>query len=465
MKVVLLTCLLAACTDVQNVGYTGAVTATPTPAVGAARWALALGGAGNDRARGVGFLSSGDVVIAVDEAPLDPADDSGTLGAFGAFVTRRAAADGSEQWTVPFAFGDSSYCDPAALAIDSQDNVIVVGAYWGTVDFGGQQLVLPGGNPPDRIDTFIAKLAPDGHALWARGLTPYADSSSLSVAIGPNDAIVVTGGVFDGTAQLGTASFSDTSSDQHGYVVELDSDGSVVWGNVFGPGTQPENITVTAAGDLAITGSIAAPTTIGSALLDPGGQNSAPYVARFSSAGAFESAHVIATPGDFEADGLGVAAPSAGMLLVQTSEMGSASLGDSAVHAYDGAGNELWASTIPNHGSFGPPIRTLLTTNDGRILSTTWNDAPYNADHPELTTGSLEVVSFDALGTPSTTTLGERMMATPAEITVFFRATAAPDGELTLGGQLGGTIDVGTGPVSAHGSVDVDAFVVVVDQP
>src|ERR1041385_571535 len=51
----------------------------------------------------------------------------------------------------------------AKVALDSEEDAVVVGSFTGTLEMDGTTLTSNGG-----FDTFLAKLAPDGHVPWAR---------------------------------------------------------------------------------------------------------------------------------------------------------------------------------------------------------------------------------------------------------------------------------------------------------
>jgi hypothetical protein len=85
-----------------------------------------------------------------------------------------------------------------AIAADNAGNVLLVGGFSGSVDFGGGPFVSAG----DR-DIFLVKLDAAGEQLWSRRAGSPLNDYATGVAIDSAGNILVTGG-FNGTADLGT---------------------------------------------------------------------------------------------------------------------------------------------------------------------------------------------------------------------------------------------------------------------
>lgn len=115
------------------------------------------------------------------------------------------------------------------LATDANGNVFVVGAYWGTVNFGDGTLPVYGGT-----DIFVVKLDPNGNTLWSRGYgTGFADNA-LSVACGPDGDIVVTGHTGGSSIQLGGPPVGVPSPYGCNFAVKYrSSNGSHLWSHAY----------------------------------------------------------------------------------------------------------------------------------------------------------------------------------------------------------------------------------------
>src|SRR5678815_5844983 len=64
------------------------------------------------------------------------------------------------------AFGDTSFQSGRSIAIDAAGNVVVVGDFEGTVDFGGGPMGPTTGGKD--FDAYVAKFDPAGNHLWSK---------------------------------------------------------------------------------------------------------------------------------------------------------------------------------------------------------------------------------------------------------------------------------------------------------
>jgi hypothetical protein len=423
--------------------------------VGETRWAISVGGRAQDRGMITTFDSIGDVVVCGDF--IGPADfGSGLDGAGGPwpFITKRVASDGAERWTKRLlGVGAPSYVGIAAMAITPQDEIVVTGSYWGSVDFGGQVLTFPVPDPPDRNDMFVAKYASDGHLLWVRGLTDYKLAEGVALAIDAMGAIYATASVsHDGVAYQEV-------------LLAYDGDGARRWQQVFQAATPPNarSIAIAPNGDVLVGGSFDSPTSFGGAVINPAARMRG-FLARFRSDGLYLASSAVGPVAPYASRPPTIRIDAAGQIVLQQVEVDEsqspawADLG-SKVHVFDEAGLELWAAPIANHGIFAPQERALLTTPSGFIASAAW------ADHATTPTGEMEVVTFDLDGSNTLSTFGSRLVLAPDSGTFVFSGAVSSDGAIALTGQFGGMLDFGTGTMTTHGNRDADAFVVVVNPP
>ena len=127
------------------------------------------------------------------------------------------------EWS--FAFG-AEYDDAAYdVAVDSSDNIIVVGTGTADLDFGGGPIDDGSG-----LHCFVAKFDEDGSHLWSHG---YATSCwAYSVAVDSSDRIIMAGR-FSGSVDFGGGQ-RDPAGSEDAFVLKLDSDGSYVFDKQFG---------------------------------------------------------------------------------------------------------------------------------------------------------------------------------------------------------------------------------------
>lgn len=219
-------------------------------AQGRAQWAEPLPGLGAQGITGVAFARNGDVLAQGSgnnrEADASAAHPDGT-----AWVMR-FDQQGGVRLRKGFS-GDRTM--PTRVASDSQDSTILVGSFTGQLDFYGPQTIAP---------PYVVKLDASGAVAWIVHLPVEGDTADLiklSVAVAPDDSILVSGthgqllhpsGFVTKLEPSGVAAwtqqFSSTQSD--GYVVvhdvAVDADGNaIVVGNYCrdinlpGPSTTP----------------------------------------------------------------------------------------------------------------------------------------------------------------------------------------------------------------------------------
>jgi hypothetical protein len=85
-----------------------------------------------------------------------------------------------------------------AIAVDNTGNVLLVGGFSGSVDFGGGAFVSAGGN-----DLFLLKLDAAGEHLWSRRAGSPLNDAVNGVAVDSVGNILVIG-YFNGTVDFGT---------------------------------------------------------------------------------------------------------------------------------------------------------------------------------------------------------------------------------------------------------------------
>ena len=164
-----------------------------------------------------------------------------STGATNLFVAKLDQS-GAPLWSERFGSGQSA---SAGLAVDSAGNVVVIGSFQGSIDFGGTVLAIDGGATNG---LFVAKLDPSGTPLWSQG---FGNAGGSGVAVDLAGNVLVTG-VFTESADFGCGALMAADAED-GFVAKLDSDGSCWWSKPLGT-AGPNSIAVDAAGDAFITG-------------------------------------------------------------------------------------------------------------------------------------------------------------------------------------------------------------------
>lgn len=166
---------------------------------GVGSWSADLepGGTAGSRGRAVQVLSDGTVVVGgyfsasiTLDATLTGADDI-YVGAF--------SADGTPTWSKHLVNGDGGTNELNAMGIDADDNIVVTGAFYETLDFDGQALTAPAATN----GMYLVKMGADGSHIWSRTVTSdhtYVNAEGMGVH---TDGRVVAGGIFNGVIDYG----------------------------------------------------------------------------------------------------------------------------------------------------------------------------------------------------------------------------------------------------------------------
>jgi hypothetical protein len=229
--------------------------------------ALAFDGSGN-------LVLGGSFMTGIDFGPptgrLDP------TYYFDAFLAKYNS-DGALAWARKYGAGDEEQL--YGLAVDSGGNLVITGFFTGTVSFGGADLTSQG----DR-DVFVAKLTPTGDHQWSKGFGGLYPQQGNSVAIGPDDAVVVGGSFtlnvsFDPSAEpLMCHGWEDA------FLAKLTATGELVWAQPFGGLLDDQGVDVAAdvhGGSSAITGSFQDHISFGGESFASAGANDG-FVAEFA---------------------------------------------------------------------------------------------------------------------------------------------------------------------------------------
>ena len=114
---------------------------------------------------------------ATDFDPTDGLDQRTPPGSGGDIFVTKVYGNGSYAWT--YAAGGTEYDGAAGVAINSNEDVLVVGAFQGTVDFdptSGVDEHTAIGN----FNVFLTKLSSDGSYLWTLTFGQGDDSVGVS---------------------------------------------------------------------------------------------------------------------------------------------------------------------------------------------------------------------------------------------------------------------------------------------
>ena len=232
------------------------------------------------------------------------------------------------------------------MAVASNGEIVIVGRFQGSVDFGGGPIVSAGGD-----DAFVARFFANGAFAWAKRFGDAADQRANAVAIDMAGNVFVAGG-FDGAIDLGVNPIASAGGGD-GFVACLDKSGNPLWARSFGDAAAQEAIALTATpfGDATVVGRFAGTTDFGGGDLASAGGDDA-FVAQYDVGGAFLWAKAY---GDAAAQqAIGVATDVSGVVWVTGRAAGTvdfgggplAAQGDDAFVAKLGPGGQHLASHL-----------------------------------------------------------------------------------------------------------------------
>jgi hypothetical protein len=410
---------LNACSAEENLGFS---------AVGSARWAVSLGGRGNDDGVAVAVDGADDVIVGGQlngGGALGWCTDANACG----FVTKRASNDGSERWTIALApLTASGGIAVNGVAVDADDDVVITGGVLGAYDLGGVQL------SGDSSAMFVAKYTTSGQLVWAHRLESAVNVAGESVVVGATGMIFATG---------------------NGLVAAYTPDGMLGWVHEFqGPTIQNQyNLGIVPNGSIVFVGTLYGPASLGGDIIEPSLAQQT-FVAQYTQDGAFVASTLVQAGSYQDAGEARVAIDRFGTIVVTDIERnaGPETCVD-VVHALDGELAAQWSSQTHSDCTI---FRTLATAPSGAILRGTWNnDAIHGQDE------AMRVSAYTRTGSVDESTFGHRLRVAPQISGVEGSAIGGRD-TVAFTGHFGGSIDFGSGPLVTSGTDDADAFIVAV---
>ncbi len=335
------------------------------------------------------------------------------------------------------------------VAVDPLGDVVVIGEYAGSLDFGGGPLPTPDlyGN------MCIAKFSPAGTHLWSKAIGGFDVQSARAVAIDADGTIVIAGEFPDEVNIDGTIHSATGTMDI--FVARLGADGHRIWSKSFGNASNASAVTgcgLDALGNVYLSGSGggndygggAMPTSAdihlvkfdadGNHLWSYGYSNTALDGLTPLSMGVDPAGHVVIT-GDFKG----------------TIDFGGPSLTSVGDHdiclaRFDTNGTVMWSEGFGDAGNH-PPQKVCVDGAGNSYLAVSLAYATVDFGGGPLTSTGLDdiyLASFDSGG-------NHRWSDRFGEASSFQSAMAmavAPAGPLFMAGSNGGSFDFGGTPLT-----------------
>jgi hypothetical protein len=332
--------------------------------------------------------------------------------------------------------------------VDCEGNVFVAGDFKGAVNFGGGRLASAGEG-----DIVVAKFDARGSLLWSKRFGDQQDQIFSGIAVDPQGNVLITG-VFNGALDFGAGPLKAGYLDM--FVAKLDPEGKAVWSKRFGGDGTIQWASAVAAdedGNVLLTGSQEGKIDYGGLVLETAGAFT--FVVKFDAGGQPRWGKTLGGSVDQQAigiavdpDGNVVLGGHAKSVVVDGVSFEGKGMMDIFVAKWNAAGELHWA------GLYGDPddqwLSSLSLDPAGNvILAGTFRgeiDFPGAPLHT-VAPNSYEffVAKLDAMGQ------GAFSDAFPTGGSVAVDAS----GNIVLAGGFEGTLSFGTHEITSAGSHDI----------
>jgi hypothetical protein len=351
-------------------------------------------------------------------------------------------------------FGDESRQLLHGLASDPEGNVIIVGDFWGSIDFGPSKLASAG----DR-GIFLAKFDETGKCLWSHG---YGDASE-QVGIGvdtDSDGAVFVASSFTGTLDFGGHPLVSRGR-YNVALAKLDRSGRHLWSRCFGDDKYhvAECIAVSPAGWVAVAGRFQGSMDFGPVRLKSMSAQTDIFLAVFSADGEFRWAKRFGGPHEQqtrsiaidEKGNIGLAGVFKGPINFDSRSLTEDRPGDYCgfLAKLDEFGNALWCKRFGDpHVEQGSVVS--FDRANGDILAAGFMRNKLPRESPRNATAICLFARYD----PSGVLRWSKAFGTNA---IASSLSVAASGRILMTGYFDGVIDLGSGPLRSAGGFDVFA--------
>ena len=436
-----------------TLGFLLVVFAVPSWAAGPVHlWSQRFGGASFESGYGVAMDAAGNVVVTGYFAGT--VDFGGgplvSAGVNDIFVAKYNAS-GVHQWSRRF--GGTSADLGYAVAIDGSGNVVVTGAFDGTANFGGGNLVSAGD-----YDVFVAKYNSSGVHQWSERFGGTGVDIGLAVAVDGLGNGVVTG-YFEDTADFGGGPLVSAGSEDI-FVAKYDGGGAHQWSKRIGAASEDLGLGVAAdgAGNVVVTGEFNGTVNFGGGNLVSAGYYDI-FLAKYDASGAHQWSQRYGSAG-YET-GYGLALDGSGNVVVTGGFTGTVDLGggnlvsagslDMFIAKYDASGAHQWSERFGGTGDeFG---YALAVDGLGNVVVTGTFQGTADLGGGNLVSAGqsdIFVAKYDASGAHQ----WSQGFGSPG----FDEGDAVAvdgSGNVVVTGNYQGTMDFGGGPLVSAGSNDI----------
>jgi Tfp pilus assembly protein PilZ len=248
---------------------------------GTFQWVNTFGGTGGDRGIDIAIDSSDNVYII--------GDFSSTVNFGGGDITSAGSTDifvlklnssGTFQWVNTY--GDTGADIGIGIEINSSNNSYITGYFQGTVNFGGGDVTSAGSG-----DFFVLKLNSSGTFQWVNTYGGTSDDLGIGITVDSSDNAYITGD-FSSTVNFGGGDITSAGSTDI-FVLKLNSSGTFQWVNTYG-GTEKDrgiNIAFDSSDNVYTTGYFSSTVNFGGGDITSAGSTDI-FVLKLNSSGTFQ---------------------------------------------------------------------------------------------------------------------------------------------------------------------------------
>lgn len=209
------------------------------------QWSKTMSGLKDDYAKSIACDSKGNVVMIGDFISdsiitgsihlQNVHPNGGVLNQYklsDIFVSKHDSL-GNVLWAKSFGSDSSDFV--FSVAVDNEDNIIVVGKFYGdTLKIGNIYLPKPLGQYT--TDAFIFKLNPNGNVLWAKSIGGSTIEEGKAVTTDEQNNIYMAGMFWSANVNFGANTFSSNGYDDI-FITKYTSTGTAIWTKTFGSST------------------------------------------------------------------------------------------------------------------------------------------------------------------------------------------------------------------------------------
>jgi hypothetical protein len=453
------------------------VSATTGACPPAGAWAKTAGGAGSETSKTAAVDRAGNTVVGGSfRQTADFGSGPIAAAANGDLFVAKYSPDHTLVWVKHWP-SSSTTNELNALGTDGAGNIFMAGAFFGTLNLGGVNLLNA---TAGTRDAFIAELAPDGTHEWSKRFGSTRDDAATGVAVDSTGAPIFTGSFWGLRVDFGGPMLT-AGGDPLNYQFAGDdafvlraqpADGSTqaVWQTTCG-GVLPSGIALDSANNVVLTGYLQAACrfTPNGTLFTP--SNYGAFVAKFSPAGGFSWARLFdgATYSDY---GNAVAVDGNGDVVAAGTFTNSVDFGD-ATRGVAGGWNP-WAYVVKLTGSSGATQWSKAYGNVSGYSYSNGNGVAVDSQGRVTVVGSFQATSdfggggldagLQSNGSYATAAFVAEYSPAGAHIasncytgrsnTQAYDVTPTPSGAVVTG-SFSDTVDFGFGPVTSAGFSDI----------